>query len=89
MQYLYGISEWCLPQYFIMFKTICLSLLISATVSLPRAKHADSKEDRGLILDILGGIVAGDSTTPSPSESTTMATLYGDLVVSRPALTMK
>merc|ERR1712198_530699 len=67
-------------QYFTMFRTVCLSLLISATVSLPSAKHADSKEDRGLILDILGGIVAGDSTTPSPSESTTMATLYGDLV---------
>merc|ERR1719244_17026 len=63
-----------------MFKTVCLSLLISTIVSLPHAKHDETKKDRGFILDILGGIVAGDGTTPPPAESTTMATLYGDLV---------
>merc|ERR1711915_224098 len=67
-------------QYFMMFKTVCLSLLITTTFSLPHAKHDETQKDRGFILDILGGIVAGDGTTPSPAESTTMATLYGDLV---------
>merc|ERR1711892_1525413 len=59
-----------------MFKTITLCLLVTSSLSLPAPKN-----ERGFFIDVLGGLVAGDSvTTAAPAESTTMATLYGDLV---------
>ena len=66
-----------------MFKIITLCLLVSSSFSLPHMRTAD--EERGLFIDILGGLVAGDATTTvAPGgETTTFATLYGDLVVSR------
>merc|ERR1711892_933093 len=59
-----------------MFKTITLCLLVTSSLSLPAQQN-----ERGFFIDVLGGLVAGDgATTAAPAESTTMATLYGDLV---------
>ena len=62
-----------------MFKTFTLCLLVSSSFSLPHPRTEDN--ERGLFGDFLGGLVAGDTTTATPAESTTIATLYGDLVV--------
>merc|ERR1712123_297093 len=62
-----------------MFKTINLCLLVTSSFSLPAPQN-----ERGFFIDVLGGLVAGDGATTAapvaPVESTTMATLYGDLV---------
>merc|ERR1712106_1274205 len=59
-----------------MFKTITLCLLVTSSLSLPAPQN-----ERGFFIDVLGGLVAGEgATTAAPTESTTMATLYGDLV---------
>merc|ERR1719402_816942 len=61
-----------------MFQAITFCLLITSTFSLP---HLKAREDeRGFFIDVLGGLLDGETTTVAPSESTTMATLYGDLV---------
>merc|ERR1719431_382514 len=61
-----------------MFQAISFCLLITATLSLP---HPQVREDeRGFFIDVLGGLLDGETTTAPPSESTTMATLYGELV---------
>merc|ERR1719430_3027659 len=61
-----------------MFQAITFCLLITTSFSLP---HPQAREDeRGFFIDVLGGLLDGETTTAGPSESTTMATLYGDLV---------
>merc|ERR1719193_1949327 len=61
-----------------MFQAITFCLLITTSFSLP---HPQAREDeRGFFIDVLGGLLDGETTTAAPSESTTMATLYGDLV---------
>ena len=61
-----------------MFQVITFSLLLTS-ISLP---HPQAREDeRGFFIDVLGGLLDGETTTAVPAESTTMATLYGDLVV--------
>merc|ERR1712029_1233164 len=62
-------------------RTIFFTLLLaSSCFSLPHTKG--DEEDRGFFMDIIGGIVSPTTTTnPSPAaETTTMATLYGDLI---------
>ena len=64
-----------------MFQAITFCLLVTSSISLP---HPQAREDeRGFFIDVLGGLLEGETTTAAPAESTTMATLYGDLVVSR------
>merc|ERR1719193_2601759 len=61
-----------------MFQAITLCLLITTSFSLP---HPQAREDeRGFFIDVLGGLLDGETTTAAPSESTTMATLYVDLL---------
>ena len=60
-------------------KTFTLCILVSSSFSLPHSRTED--DERGLFGDILGGLVAGDTTTATPAELTTIATLYGDLVL--------
>merc|ERR1719233_2666975 len=61
-----------------MFQAITFCLLITTSFSLP---HPQAREDeRGFLIDVLGGLLDGETTTAAPTESTTMATLYGDLV---------
>merc|ERR1719402_1121911 len=61
-----------------MFQAITFCLLLTSSFSLP---HPKAREDeRGFFIDVLGGLLDGETTTVAPSESTTMATLYGDLV---------
>merc|ERR1719430_1054323 len=61
-----------------MFQAIAFCLLLTSSFSLP---HPQAREDeRGFFIDVLGGLLDGETTTAAPSESTTMATLYGDLV---------
>merc|ERR1719513_364318 len=61
-----------------MFQAITFCLLVTSSISLP---HPQAREDeRGFFIDVLGGMLEGETTTAAPAESTTMATLYGDLV---------
>merc|ERR1719250_174197 len=61
-----------------MFQAITFCLLVTSSISLP---HPQAREDeRGFFIDVLGGLLEGETTTAAPAESTTMATLYGDLV---------
>merc|ERR1719184_458735 len=61
-----------------MFQAITFCLLITSSFAHP---HPQAREDeRGFFIDVLGGLLDGETTTAAPSESTTMATLYGDLV---------
>merc|ERR1719312_1337718 len=61
-----------------MFQAITFCLLVTSSLSLP---HPQAREDeRGFLIDVLGGLLEGETTTAAPAESTTMATLYGDLV---------
>merc|ERR1719184_387380 len=61
-----------------MFQAITFCLLITSSFAHP---HPQAMEDeRGFFIDVLGGLLDGETTTATPSESTTMATLYGDLV---------
>merc|ERR1719474_568805 len=61
-----------------MFQAIIFCLLITSSFAHP---HPQAREgERGFFIDVLGGLLDGETTTAAPSESTTMATLYGDLV---------
>merc|ERR1719357_1416780 len=61
-----------------MFQVITFCFLLTSSFSLP---HPQAREDkRGFFIDVLGGLLDGETTTAAPSESATMATLYGDLV---------
>merc|ERR1719430_1133479 len=61
-----------------MFQAITFCLLITSSFSLPPLQAKEN--ERGFFIDVLGGLLDGETTTAAPSESTTMATLYGDLV---------
>lgn len=55
-------------------------LLLCGAAAQPLDKEG---AERGFVIDLVGGLLSGGSTTPAaPSvETTTFATLYGDLVV--------
>merc|ERR1719312_1379815 len=61
-----------------MFQAITFCLLITSSLSHPHPT-VPAKE-RGFFIDVLGGLIGRETTTDAPTESTTMATLYGDLV---------
>merc|ERR1719347_1012907 len=61
-----------------MFQAITFCLLITFSLSHPHPTVPAN--ERGFFIDVLGGLVGGETTTDAPTESTTMATLYGDLV---------
>merc|ERR1719147_127799 len=61
-----------------MFQAITFCLLITSSLSHPHPTVPAN--ERGFFIDVLGGLVGGETTTDAPTESTTMATLYGDLV---------
>merc|ERR1719147_248329 len=61
-----------------MFQAITFCLLITSSLSHPHPTVP--VEERGFFIDVLGGLIGGETTTDAPTESTTMATLYGDLV---------
>merc|ERR1719348_2129306 len=65
-----------------MFQAITFCLLITSSLSLPHTQLGGQvrDEERGFFIDVLGGLIGGETTTDAPTESTTMATLYGDLV---------
>merc|ERR1711872_820041 len=61
-----------------MFQAITFCLLI--TFSLSHPNPTVPYKERGFFIDVLGGLIGGETTTDAPTESTTMATLYEDLV---------
>merc|ERR1719233_1634346 len=61
-----------------MFQGITFCLLITSSFSLPPLQAKEN--ERGFFIDVLGGLLDGETTTAASSESTTMTTLYGDLV---------
>merc|ERR1711872_783487 len=61
-----------------MFQAITFCLLI--TFSLSHPNPTVPYKERGFFIDVLGGLIGGETTTDAPTESTTKATLYGDLV---------
>merc|ERR1712243_546087 len=65
-----------------MFQAITFCLLITSSLSLPHTQLGGQvrDEERGFFIDVLGGLIGGETTTDAPTESITMATLYGDLV---------
>merc|ERR1719513_382683 len=61
-----------------MFQAITFCLLVTSSISLPQPQTRE--DERGFFIDVLGGLLEGETTTAAPAESTTMATLYGNLV---------